>query len=271
MKKLLVVLVILCVIFGFIKISLNQNPYERDMADATIFRDYEEDVLYAWLESGCGAGMTVMKEKDGTSKIHNENSKQYKYTQDISNTTIFVDYEEMTMYTWYGRKESAGMSVMLKANGTPKIYDKNTSSYKNIEDISSTKIFVDKNTNVMYSWYKKDNGGGLSVMLKADGTPKLYDKEISSYKDVVYISGDNIFADYKNKTIYFYNVEDEAGDIAVMLNADGTIKKADKFALKYFLNSKIISNKKTFVDNEENVHYIWMKGEFWAGLAIISN
>ena len=43
-----------------------------------------------------------------------------------------------------------------------------------VVDISNTKIFVDSETNVMYTWYKSGYGAGMSIMLNADGSPKTY-------------------------------------------------------------------------------------------------
>jgi hypothetical protein len=36
-------------------------------------------------------------------------------------------------------------------------------------------IYADKDTGVMYLYMGNGNGGGLTVMLNADGTPKIYD------------------------------------------------------------------------------------------------
>lgn len=41
-------------------------------------------------------------------------------------------------------------------------------------DISDARIFVDSETNVMYTWYKSGYGAGMSVMLNTDGLPKAY-------------------------------------------------------------------------------------------------
>ena len=58
-------------------------------------------------------------------------------------------------------------------------------TYDSMYDITEIKsnswVYVDTETNVMY-WYSGHGyGGGLSIMLNADGSPKLYDKETSKY------------------------------------------------------------------------------------------
>ena len=97
-----------------------------------------------------------------------------KPVHDISYSTIFVDYETNVMYTWYKSGYGAGMSIMLNADGSPKLYDESTSKYTNIHDISYTTIFVDYETNVMYTWHKSGYGAGMSIMLNADGSPKIH-------------------------------------------------------------------------------------------------
>lgn len=265
MKKLIAAMIILCTIFGIAKIHEGYNPYTRDMVDTVTFRDHEEDVLYAWYQSGWGAGMTVMQDNNGKPKLYSKYSEDYERTCDILKTKIFVDFEEKTMYTWYRTDEGAGMSVMLDSDGKPKIYDRPISIYKIIKDISKTKIFVYKPTNVMFSWYREENGAGLSMMLNADGTPKIYDKEISKYNDITYITDEMIFVDWKTKTMFFFYEEDGAGDIVIIPNPDGTHMTLDKLPFKYFIQNQIVDTK-TFIDKEENVEYIWFKGKDWGGL-----
>ena len=99
-----------------------------------------------------------------------------KPVHDMSYSTIFVDYETNVMYSWYKSGYGAGMSVMLNADGTPKLYDKTTTKYTNLHDITYTTIIVDYETNVMYTWYKSGYGAGMSVMLNAGGLPKLHNQ-----------------------------------------------------------------------------------------------
>ena len=45
------------------------------------------------------------------------------------------------------------------------------------EDGTSYRIFIDKETKVMYLFMKNGYGGGLTIMLNPDGSPKLYQGE----------------------------------------------------------------------------------------------
>ena len=265
MKKLIAAVIILSTIFCIAKIYGVYNPYTRDMVDTVTFRDFEEDVIYAWYQSGLGAGMTPMLTKYGNIKPYSKFSEKYRYTHDILDTTIFVDFEEMTMYTWYGSDECAGMSIMSKKDSSPKIYNRETSIYKDIRDLSETTIFVYEPTKVMFTWYREKNGGGISKLLKADGMPKLYDKSTSKYTNVRYITDDMIFVDWKTRTMFFCYEEDGAGDIAIIPNPNGTHMTLDKLPFKYFVQ-KQIEDTKTFVDKEENVEYMWFRGQNWGGL-----
>lgn len=59
-------------------------------------------------------------------------------------------------------------------------------TYKNsmvrIYDSWDNKIYVDKDTKVMYWWHEGTEKGGLTAMYNADGTPKLYDGDLSKYE-----------------------------------------------------------------------------------------
>lgn len=59
-------------------------------------------------------------------------------------------------------------------------------TYKNsmvrIYDSLDNKIYVDKDTKVMYWWHEGTEKGGLTAMYNADGTPKLYDGDLSKYE-----------------------------------------------------------------------------------------
>lgn len=45
-----------------------------------------------------------------------------------------------------------------------------------------TKLLSDKDTKVMYWWHEGTEKGGLTAMYNADGTPKLYDGDLSKYE-----------------------------------------------------------------------------------------
>ena len=199
----------------------------HDIIYSNIFVDYETNVMYAWHKSGYGAGMSVMLNADGSPKLYDKSTSKYANNiTDIIYTDIFVDYETNVMYTWHKSGYGAGMSVMLNADGSPKLYDKSTSKYvNNISDIVYTTIFVDYETNVMYTWHKSGYGAGMSVMLNADGSPKLYDKSTSKYvNNISYIVYTNIFVDYESNVMYTWYKSGYGAGMSVMLNADGTPK-----------------------------------------------
>ena len=99
----------------------------------------------------------------------------YNITEIKSNNWVYVDTETNVMYWYSGHGYGGGLSPMLNADGTPKIYDAETSKYNVTEIKSNNWVYVDTETNVMY-WYSGHGyGGGLSLMLNADGTPKTYD------------------------------------------------------------------------------------------------
>lgn len=51
-----------------------------------------------------------------------------------------------------------------------------------IYDSWNDTIYVDKDTKVMYWWHEGTKKGGLTAMYNADGTPKLYDGDLSKYE-----------------------------------------------------------------------------------------
>ena len=61
-----------------------------------------------------------------------------------------------------------------------------------VYDISYENIYVDAETGVMYLWQTADSKGGLTVMLNADGTPKVYNKDANTYENVYNITSEII-------------------------------------------------------------------------------
>lgn len=49
-----------------------------------------------------------------------------------------------------------------------------------VESTPTYNIYVDKDTGVMYLWVMTMYKGGLTVMLNADGTPKIWQQEESA-------------------------------------------------------------------------------------------
>jgi len=76
------------------------------------------------------------------------------------------------MYLWYESENGGDISVMLNSYGVPKLYDKFTSTYTNIEYISDDMIFMDESTKIMYIWYESEGAAGVAVRVNIDGMPK---------------------------------------------------------------------------------------------------
>ena len=176
MKKSRIFILMLVFIFGVGGCSSSSYDYTvqyRDISQSKIFVDYEENVMYTWYKNGYGAGMSVMLRANGLPKLFDPIDSKYTTVYDISKAKIFVDFETNVMYAWYKNGYGAGMSVMLKANGLPKLYTSST-KYTKIDNILKSRLFVDYEEYVMYAWYKNGYGAGMSVMLDADGTAKTF-------------------------------------------------------------------------------------------------
>ena len=160
----------------------------------------------------------------GISGCSFSDANDYDSVRDISDTIIYVDFETNVMYAWCKRGYVGGFSVMLNPDGLPKLYDKATSKYTNIRDISDTIIYVDFETNVMYAWCKRGYGGGFSVMLNPDGLPKLYDKATSIYTNVRDINDTNVYVDFETNVMYAWCKRGYGGGFSIMLKPDGLPK-----------------------------------------------
>ena len=151
----------------------------------------------------------------------------YNITEISSSARIYVDTETNVMYWYDSHGYGGGLTVMLNADGTPKLYNSETSKYDATEISSSARIYVDTETNVMY-WYDSHGyGGGLTVMFNADGTPKLYNSETSKYDATEISSSARIYVDTETNVTYWYDSHGYGGGLMVMLNADGTPKLAE--------------------------------------------
>ena len=105
-------------------------------------------------------------------ETRNYNS-MYNITEIKSNNWVYVDTETNVMYWYSGHGYGGGLSLMLNADGMPKIYDAETSKYNVTEIKSNNWVYVDTETDVMY-WYSGHGyGGGLDVMIDEVGNPKI--------------------------------------------------------------------------------------------------
>ena len=137
---------------------------------------------------------------DNNTAIYSNNSETQKYnvTEIDSNAHIYVDTETNVMYWCNLQNHGNDISVMLNADGTPKLYTP-LSNYTITEIDSDANIFVDVETNVMYWYATEEYGIGLTVMFNADGSPKLY-KSSSKY-NVTKINLNNCIPNHKNAGI----------------------------------------------------------------------
>lgn len=78
-----------------------------------------------------------------------------------------------------------------------------SSMYNEIQVGLNSWIYVDTETNVMYWYYTDGYGGGLTPMLNADGTAKLYDETISQYgANQIIKSVSRFFVDTETNVMY---------------------------------------------------------------------
>ena len=270
MKKSRIFILMLVFIFGVGGCSSSSYDYTvqyRDISQSKIFVDYEENVMYTWYKNGYGAGMSVMLRANGLPKLFDPIDSKYTTVYDISKAKIFVDFETNVMYAWYKNGYGAGMTVMLKADGTPKLYDPLTSKYTAVHDISKTRLFVDYEEDVMYTWYKNGYGAGMSVMLNSDGSPKLYNPLTSRYSQVHDISIAKFFVDYDENVMYAWYKNGYGAGMSVMLKANG-LPKLYTSSTKYTKIDNILKSR-LFVDYEEYVMYAWYKNGYGAGMSVM--
>ena len=203
MKKRIMVLItsllIICLLMCSCSAERTPIPEEKKfdtMYDLTelssrnwVYVDPENNVMYCYIGHGYGGGLTAMLNKDATPKLYNENS-MYDVTEISNRNWVYVDSETKVMYWYVGHGYGGGLTIMLELDGSPKLYDASTSMYDVTEINSRNWVYVDSETKVMYWYVGHGYGGGLSIMLEADGSPKLYDEKTSIY-DVTEISSRN--------------------------------------------------------------------------------
>lgn len=219
-----------------------------------ILLDSETKVMYLWYDEG----LSVMLNSDGTPKLYDESSTEYAQVKDIRdvwNPKILIDSETGVMYLMY----EGGMSVMLKEDGMPKLYDESTSIYNHIEleirEAWIPRIVVDSESKVMYIVHNE----GMSNMLNADGTPKLYDRDTSIYSSTWSLSDAITLVDWETNVIYRWYRNGEGAGIAFMFNADGLPKLYDEGSTGWS-----ISDSRILIDSETDVMYIWFQeGMSW--------
>lgn len=191
-----------------------------------VYVDSETNVMYWYVGHSYGGGLTIMLEPDGSPKLYDEATSMYDVTFISSSNWVYVDSETNVMYWYVGHGYGGGLSIMYEADGSPKLYDKENSIYDVTEISSNNWVYVDTESRVMYWYVGHGYGGGLDIMLKADGSPKRYDKENSIY-DITEISSSNwVYMDHENNVMYWYVGHGYGGGLATMLERKGNSKVA---------------------------------------------
>ena len=254
------------------------NVTEID-SNAHIYVDTETNVMYWCNLQSYGNDISVMLNADGTPKLYTPLS-DYTITEIGSDANIFVDVETNVMY-WYAMEEyGIGLTVMLNADGTPKLY-KSSSKYRATNsDYLNANIYIDGETNIMYWYLKKGYGAGLTVMLNPNGSPKVYDPS-SKYNvtKIDYLNSD-IYIDEESNVMYWHigcsyrtNAAlpqmKSSGGLTVMLDTDGTPKIYNSNT-KYNIH-KIDLKDYFYVDTEANVMYWYSKYSRGGGLTVMFN
>ncbi len=256
--------------------------------------DEETNVMYLFLKECNAIGLTTMLNENGKPKI--SGGTKY-YTINISNlekrglySKIYVDEETDVMYLFVKDEYAGDLTIMLNADGTPKLSaGTNYDTIKILDECeynSYCEIYVDEETNVMYLFSKNAIRSGLTRMVNANGTPKLsvgtnYDtiKVSSLGKNGVYYE---IYVDEETDIMYLFIEHGNSGGFTMMVNADGTPKlsagtKYDTINLSkvkwFYPNCKdnCGSYKEIYVDGENNVMYLFLKNEYSGGLATMFN
>lgn len=268
-----IAIILMCVLMFTILVSCAEGGETSErlysISSETIYVDEEEGTMYLYVSGVKKAGLSIMLEPDGKPKIFNAETNTYKYVHNLSSEDIYVDEEEGTMYLYVYGVKKAGLSAMYKADGTPKIYNKDTSIYQRVYNISSESIYVDELEGTMYLFVSGVKKGGLSVMLKADGMPKIYNKDTSSYSNVYSVSGESVYVDNDGAVMYLYVTGVQKAGLSVMYSDDGSILTYHE--TEYYKNVYNISAETIYVDDENGVKYLYVSGVKKAGLSVMYN
>lgn len=281
MKKINMVLIASLLVFCIMlcSCSAQRNTIQEDhktydsMYDLTeissrnwVYVDSENNVMYWYAGHGYGGGLTTMLNKNATPKLYDEATSIYDVTFISSRNWVYVDSETNVMYWYVGHGYGGGLTIMLEPDGSPKLYDEATSIYDVTFINSNNWVYVDSETNVMYWYVGHGYGGGLSIMLEADGSPKLYDKENSIYDVTEIISNNWVYVDTESRVMYWYVGHGYGGGLDIMLKADGSPKRYDKENSIYDV-TEISSSNWVYMDPENNVMYWYVGHGYGGGLA----
>jgi len=291
---LIIILIFSCLIACGIKIktlTLQKEPVNiSDMrgfcSNYAIYVDEETDVMYLLSNNDFAGGLTTMLNADGTPKLREQTNyntiKISEMKRFCSNYEIFVDEETDVMYIFSSNGFAGGLTIMLNADGTPKLSDGtkyDTIKISNMEDLNLYhEIYVDEETDVMYLFLRNNYGGGLTTMLNADGTPKLSD---GTKYDTIKISNMDgltsyckIHEDEETRAMYLFSKNSYSGGLTTMLNANGTPKLSDETkydTIKISDMRGFRSYSRIYVDEETGVKYLFSRNGYCGGLTTMIN
>lgn len=270
-RKIATILMFVLVLTLFAGCSGGSEVTERlySLNSDTIYVDKEEGTMYVYVSGVKKAGLSIMLEPDGKPKIFNPETNTYKNVYYISSEDIYVDEEEGTMYLYVYGVQKAGLSVMYKADGMPKIYNPDTNTYNHVHSAYPEYVYVDELEGTMYLFVTGVKKGGLSVMLKADGMPKIYNNTSSSYKNVYSISKESVYVDNDGAVMYLFVSGLKKAGLSVMYSDDGSILTYHE--TEYYGSVHNISYDTIYVDEENSVKYLYVTGVEKAGLSVMYN
>lgn len=119
----------------------------------------KKKIITSLISLVCLLSLTACSYNDNSKTVENKNSNDIETTSKNTKTKNKEQDEELKKY----------VSPMVC------IYDQGYSLCE--------KIFVDKETKCMYLFEKTNYSGGLTQLTNADGSPKLFDGDLSEYEN----------------------------------------------------------------------------------------
>ena len=191
------------------------NIGPRDINEDSFFATIKDGTLYACIADGVG-GMDygdivskfatklfseeLIRFRNNQLQVSNDiNERLTKYINDeLTGANAATTFTAGVIYNYelYGshvgdsriyRIRKGTMRKLTKDHSyVEQLVEEKKITYKNplicIYDGWNDTIYVDKDTKVMYWWHNSSYKGGLTAMYNADGTPKLYDGDLSKYE-----------------------------------------------------------------------------------------
>ncbi len=212
-----------------------------------------------------------------------------------NHSTIYLDEETDVMYL---ARKNGGLSKMFNTDGSPKLG--NESKYDTVVSISMAekglKIYVDIESDVMYLVRTDLPEGGVTMMVNADGSPRLSSQTKHHTIDILY---DNILEHHDDDNLFYHHEYDlpilqflvdtetnnmflfsnaGCGGLAQMFNSNGTPKlstesKYTEYKFTYEISSLggIDSDIKIYRDIETDNMFLYVDIQHCCGLTNMFN